>query len=86
MSEQLGHGNTGETITVTQPVTFSGSAVSFTGTSQVVGGASSTLGFYGVTAVARQSVTTVTAGGTTTAAKLTIARVWTALEALGLIA
>ena len=84
MSEQIGFGNTGETITIVQPVTLSGVAT-FSGTSQVVGGASSTLGFYGVTAVSRQAVTTVTAGGTTTAAKLTIARIWTALEALGLI-
>ena len=44
------------------------------------------IGFYGTTPVTQITVTAVTAGGTTTAAKVTIAGVYNALVTLGLIA
>ena len=43
------------------------------------------ISFYGVDPVAQITVTAVTAGGTTTAAKVTIAGVYNALVTLGLI-
>ena len=48
--------------------------------------ASEKIGFYGTTPAAQITETAVTAGGTTTAAKVTIAGVYNALVTLGLIA
>lgn len=50
------------------------------------GSATDKISFYGEAPVAQITVTAVTAGGTTTAAKVTIAGVYNALVTLGLIA
>lgn len=62
--------------------------VSYNSASGAVFGKASTelIAFYGATPVTQITVTAVTAGGTTTAAKVTIAGVYNALVTLGLIA